>query len=62
MLILITGASGSGKSEYAEKICCGLAGSAKKVLYCNHAALRCRGYNKESAVIMHCDRGKALKR
>ena len=30
MLILITGASGSGKSEYAEKICCGLAGSAKK--------------------------------
>lgn len=30
MLILITGASGSGKSEYAEKICCELAGSAKK--------------------------------
>ena len=30
MLILITGTSGSGKSEYAEKICCGLAGSAKK--------------------------------
>ena len=30
MLILITGTSGSGKSEYAEKICCELAGSAKK--------------------------------
>lgn len=30
MLILITGTSGSGKSEYAEKICCGLAGSEKK--------------------------------
>ena len=30
MLILITGASGSGKYEYAEKICCGLAGSAQK--------------------------------
>lgn len=30
MLILITGTSVSGKSEYAEKICCELAGSAKK--------------------------------
>ena len=30
MLIIITGVSGSGKSEYAEQICCRLAGDNKK--------------------------------
>ena len=30
MLILVTGVSGSGKSEYAEKICCDLADGEKK--------------------------------
>ena len=30
MLIIITGVSGSGKSEYAEQICCQLAGDNKK--------------------------------
>ena len=61
MLILITGTSGSGKSEYAEKICCGLAGSAKKYYI---ATMQPYGaeVHKESAVIMHCGRGKALKR
>ena len=30
MLIIITGVSGSGKSEYAEQICCRLARDNKK--------------------------------
>ena len=30
MLIIITGVSGSGKSEYAEQICCQLAKDNKK--------------------------------
>lgn len=61
MLILITGTSGSGKSEYAEKICCELAGSAKNIILqpCSPTVQRA---HKESAVIMHCGRGKALKR
>ena len=29
MLIVITGVSGSGKSEYAEQICCRLSGDRK---------------------------------
>ena len=40
MLIIITGVSGSGKSEYAEQICCRLAGDNKKILCGNHAAFR----------------------
>ena len=35
MLIIITGVSGSGKSEYAEQICCRLARDNKK--YYNHS-------------------------
>ena len=30
MLIVVTGVSGSGKSEYAEQICCKLSGDRKK--------------------------------
>lgn len=30
MLIIVTGVSGSGKSEYAEKLCCQLSGNRKK--------------------------------
>lgn len=30
MLVLVTGVSGSGKSEYAEQLCCQLAGKGKK--------------------------------
>ena len=30
MLIVVTGVSGSGKSEYAEQICCRLSGDRKK--------------------------------
>ena len=65
MLILITGTSGSGKSEYAEKICCELAGSAKKyyiaTMHPRMAAIK-DIFSKFKAVIMHCGREKALKR
>lgn len=33
MLIIITGVSGSGKSEYAEQICCRLAGDNKNIMW-----------------------------
>ena len=50
MLILITGASGSGKSEYAEKICCGLAGSAKKYYIATMQPYGAEGTQREKAL------------
>ena len=60
MLILVTGVSGSGKSEYAEKICCDLADGEKKYYIATMQPFGAEG-RSVSAVIMRCGRAKGLK-